>query len=201
MNKEIVKNILKRRSEVVNIYGKMCEDNTNIFRYPKKLTVLILADFDKKLANEVYGEQVGVWLCQIKGITVDIAAGILAYFDVTGKDRAAQFISYAGIDNPSKPHNKNAEEVIMQAVSAFESCGSSLYGRIMEQKYEDYVEEGFGPSDAKMKAVRYIAKVFIAHVFDAMYAYSNNGRLPERYDSEDAVNIEPEVPFRFKAVL
>ena len=47
--------------------------------------------------------EVGRWLRQIKGIGPVLAAGCLAYLDVTGKEYASQFISYAGLNDNNRP--------------------------------------------------------------------------------------------------
>lgn len=47
--------------------------------------------------------EVGRWLMSIKGIGPTLAAGILAYFDVTGIEYATHFMSYAGLNDNNRP--------------------------------------------------------------------------------------------------
>jgi hypothetical protein len=51
----------------------------------------------------VNNDPVGRWLVQIKGIAEILAAGLLAYFDVEGKNYASHFISYAGLNDNNRP--------------------------------------------------------------------------------------------------
>ena len=47
--------------------------------------------------------EVGKWLMSIKGIGPTLAAGLLAYFDVTGIEYATHFMSYAGLNDNNRP--------------------------------------------------------------------------------------------------
>lgn len=47
--------------------------------------------------------EVGRWLLKIKGIGPTLAAGLLAYFDVTGIEYATHFMSYAGLNDNNRP--------------------------------------------------------------------------------------------------
>lgn len=48
-------------------------------------------------------DEVGRWLLQIAGIGPALGAGCLAYFDVTDKQYASSFISYAGLNDNNRP--------------------------------------------------------------------------------------------------
>lgn len=48
-------------------------------------------------------DPVGRWLLATTGIGPVLAAGLLAYFDVEGKQYATQFISYAGLNDNNRP--------------------------------------------------------------------------------------------------
>ena len=48
-------------------------------------------------------DEVGRWLLQIKGIGPVLAAGLLAYFDVEGRQYSNTFISYAGLNDHNRP--------------------------------------------------------------------------------------------------
>ena len=47
--------------------------------------------------------EVGRWLLQIKGIGPVLAAGLMAYFNVKGRQYANTFISYAGLNDNNRP--------------------------------------------------------------------------------------------------
>ena len=47
--------------------------------------------------------EVGRWLLSIKGIGPTLAAGLLAYYDVTGIDYATHFMSYGGLNDNNRP--------------------------------------------------------------------------------------------------
>ena len=51
----------------------------------------------------VKNNEVGNWLMTIKGIGPVIAAGLLAYFDVTNVHYATHFMSYAGLNDNNRP--------------------------------------------------------------------------------------------------
>ena len=48
-------------------------------------------------------DKVGRWLLSINGIGPALAAGCLAYFDVTDRQYASSFISYAGLNDNNRP--------------------------------------------------------------------------------------------------
>lgn len=48
-------------------------------------------------------DPVGRWLLATTGIGPVLAAGLLAYFDIEGKQYATQFISYAGLNDNNRP--------------------------------------------------------------------------------------------------
>jgi hypothetical protein len=47
--------------------------------------------------------EVGRWLLSINGLGPVLAAGLLGYLDIEGKDYATQFISYAGLNDNNRP--------------------------------------------------------------------------------------------------
>lgn len=48
-------------------------------------------------------DEVGRWLLSIYGIGPALGAGCLSYFDVTGRNYASSFISYAGLNDNNRP--------------------------------------------------------------------------------------------------
>ena len=61
-------------------------------------------DYRRLLNLYVSNSEVGRWLLKIKGMTPALAAGLLVYFDVDGKEYATQFISYAGLNSNNRPY-------------------------------------------------------------------------------------------------
>ena len=61
------------------------------------------AGIEKILLSTAQANEVGQWLLQIKGIGPILSAGLLAYFDVEGRNYASQFISYAGLNDNNRP--------------------------------------------------------------------------------------------------
>lgn len=62
----------------------------------------------------------GRWLLQINGIGPVLAAGLLAYFDIEGKQYATQFISYAGLNDNNRPFigNVGATKIVNEVVGS-----------------------------------------------------------------------------------
>lgn len=64
-------------------------------------------------------DPVGQWLLQIQGIGPALAAGCLAYFDVTGRNYASSFISYGGLNDNNRPWlGKERSKKIIEEVLA-----------------------------------------------------------------------------------
>jgi hypothetical protein len=109
ITKTEAKNLLKRRSELFDNFMKLnnnCDQHEglyDIYSCGRKDISGILHKIDSQLLNYVNQSTVGKWLMQIKGMNTHIAASLITYFDVTDKECAAQFISYAGLDG-KKPH-------------------------------------------------------------------------------------------------
>lgn len=94
---------------------------------------------------------IGVWLKAQYGIGPVIAAGIIAYFDVTKTKTAGGFWKYVGWDGESKPrkkgeklsYNPKARVLVWKAGHSFrmgykkESC---FYGQLYAAKKAEYIE-------------------------------------------------------------
>lgn len=66
-------------------------------------------------------DEVGRWLLNIAGIGPALAAGCLAYFDVTGKNYASSFISYAGLNDNNRPWLgvEKSRKIINEVIAEF----------------------------------------------------------------------------------
>lgn len=206
MNKVEVKNLLKRRNELVIIHSSLDNDSDDennskgvneIYKNTRNFINATLLNIDKQLLEYVKESPVGEWLLQIKGTTPDLAAGILVYFDIKNKNCAAQFIKYAGVDNYNNPHNSNVKAIIDRFIYNFKLEPESLYGKLNDSKFIELLKEDpdISLTTAHIRADRYMKKIFISHVFEEMYREEHNGELPNRYKDGDCLIIDPEVPY------
>ena len=199
-----IKELLKERNLLLERYVKSCEksDNVNnsidiniIYKNARNNISVSIYDFDKKLLEYVKESPVGEWLMQIKGMTFDIAAGLLAYFDIENKECSAQFIKYSGSDNCSSPHNIDVRNLIDKLDENFKSQPDSLYYKCKMDKYIKELTEGNTEESSKIKADRYMRKIFVSHLFEEMYREAHNGKPPKRHNDRNCIIIEPEVPY------
>lgn len=201
MNKAEIRNLLNRREELCNVYQKLENDADSyndmklMFNSTCNNIYDTIVEIDSKLKTYVLLTPVGEWLLQIKGITPELAAGLLVHFDVKGKECAAQFIKYAGTDNYNNPHN-NKIRAIMDKVTDSLKANNGLYAKLNEQKFVELFSGNLaiGIHTAHIRADRYMKKVFISHLFEEMYR-EEYGKLPNRHDNTDRLIIEPEVPY------
>lgn len=206
MNRNEIKQLIRRRDSLLDLYNKLDDDSNNVVNSSCTIDLSnnsrnsisnIIYNIDKQLLEYCKASHVGKWLLCIKGITPDTAAGLLAYFDVTGKDCSAQFIKYAGCDNCNNPHNNNLRAIMNKISDNFKSTSESLYGRLNEDKFIELLngEDEITLQTAHLRADRYMRKVFISHLFEEMYREEHDGKLPERYNDSYSIIIEPEVPY------
>lgn len=202
MNRKEIKNLLNRRKSLLDIYVKLEIDSNNdsattsaIYKNSRNNISDTIREIDMHLLEQVKSSVVGEWLLKINGMTPDIAAGLLAYFNIKGKDCAAQFIKYSGSDNYNNPHNSNLREIMENAKNNFKSNPKSLYGKLNRDKLSELLNSNIEYFTAQIRADRYMRKVFISHLFEEMYREEHDGELPDRYYFRDCVIIEPEVPY------
>ena len=206
MDKNEVKTLLKRRDSLLGLCKDLSIDSNDesntvtvngIYRNTHIAMSKAVSDIDKQLLRYCKDSPVGGWLLQIKGITPDIAAGLLAYFDIRNKTCAAQFIRYSGVDNFKDPHNNNVRQLMERLKNNFKSNPESLYGKLNKDKFDELIngDDEISQETAHIRADRYMRKIFISHLFEEMYREEHNGSLPDRYNDNDRVIIEPEVPY------
>ena len=205
MNRYEVKKILKTRKEMQEICEQMKDDVSiaveteslmNI--YDKAISSLedSIEKIDILLLDYCKASAVGVWLLKIKGMTLEIAAGLLAYYDVKNKECAAQFIQYAGVGNISQAHNDEVRKILDKLNNNFQKNQESFYANLRHDKYKELIENGHVDKiKASIKADRYVLKVFVSHLFEEMFREEHNGMLPKRNSDIENVLIEPEVPY------
>ena len=205
-NKAEVKKLLKIREGLLGQYVELdneSKDKNNsseindIYKNTRNIiNNYSLLNIDMQLLQYVQSFPVGEWLLKIKGITPDLAAGLLAYFNIKNKDCAAQFIKYSGVGNCNNPHNECVGKIMKKLKDSFKSEPESLYGRLNEDKFIELLnsEDEIDINTAHIRADRYMGKIFISHLFEEMYREAHNGKLPIRYNTR-AVIIEPEIAY------
>ena len=255
-------------------------------------------DIDKCLGLICQNSEVGRWLMQINGVGPAIAASMLAHFDVTGKQYATQFISYAGLNDNNRPwlgriksenivndvvgDSKKITTEMLEEISARSQWSyeylakngipkngkkwtkdalikavakipynaelkrqlfifgtviekttnpDSLYANLYHQRkaYEKTINESGGyadqaaeilrtknfrsdtdakkayeagmlpPNHIRMRAMRWMNKIFVTHIFEEMYRVEYNKLPPAYYALEHCEGhhdyIGPEVPY------
>ena len=205
LDKTEMKDLLKRRESLLKEYKKLVdgyqnennsEELNNIFRESANDVNYIICKIDDKLFKWVKKSHVGNWLLEIKGVTPDLAAGLLAHFNIKNKDCAAQFISYSGADSYTSHHNTDVKNIMNRLTSNFITNPGSLYGKLYKDKCTELKSSNdMNAITATIRADRYMRKVFISHLFEEMYREYHNGKLPERYNDDNRIIIEPEVPY------
>ena len=203
MNRTEAKNLLKRREELYELLQKIENDNSNnlfpvwLYNISRTNTTNTIINIDKRLSMFVKDSPVGEWLTRIHGITPSLAAGIMAYFNIKDKVCAAQFIKYAGTSSCKNPHSNTVKKLMDQIIYRFKSDPDSLYGRLNDNKFIDLLKEDpdLELETAHIRADRFMLKVFLSHLFEEMYREEHNGKLPDRYNDNTKIIIEPEVPY------
>ena len=74
-----------------------------ILYYVLKNLTILENNIKKALEIVVNSSEVGKWLIQINGIGPILAAGLIANFEVKGREYSSQFISYAGLNDNNRP--------------------------------------------------------------------------------------------------
>ena len=205
MNKNDVRVLLKTRDSILTLKAKfenlIIKENTeieltHIYRQGVSDMNRLICELDKKCLDWCNTYFVGRWLLQINGMTPYLAAGLLAYFDVSGKECAAQFIKYSGVSDICVPHSKNVQEIVFKLKDRFLQSPDSLYNQLREKKYNELLKDfTVDISKIDLRADRYMLKTFLAHLFEEMYREEHNGMPPERHTYDNLKIIEPEVPY------
>ena len=185
-----IKKILKRREKLLEL---VIASNGDISKRNSELLNSMLADIDNEL-SEYVKTPVGEWLLQIKGVTISTAAGLLAYFDIKGKTRAAQFIKYSGADNSGNSYSTAVRKIMNQLSEELKEA-RGLYYKLNDDKFFELLAQKVSVTTAHIRADRYMKKVFISHLFEEMYREEHKGELPERYNDESCIIIPPEVQY------
>lgn len=115
--------------------------------------------------------EVGRWLMQIKGIGPTLAAGLMAYFDVTGINYATHFMSYAGLNDNNRPwlgveaSRKIVEEVLGNSKTITDEHLEELSARTkwkygyLNKACSKFDSEGNLKSRSKSDLIKAISKI------------------------------------------
>lgn len=188
-----IKKLLKRRVRLSELLSDL-NSNTNTDDYDVYHLKGMMISIDNILSDYVNKCPEGKWLMQIKGMTIEYAAGLLAYFDIRGKTRAIQFIKFSGSDNHGDAYNNNIKQIMDKLSKSFRQEPDSLYGKLNDDKFYDLLRQDINITTARIRADRHMRKIFISHLFEEMYL-EEHGKLPERYNDSNCVIIQPEVPY------
>lgn len=131
----------------------------------KKINVVIMEWVLKNLAVVEKGIQdclsilceaseTGRWLLQIKGIGPVLAAGCLAYFDVSNVNYATNWISYAGLNDNNRPFigNVGATKIVNEIVGNAKEITDDMVTMIAvktQWKYSYLAEKAFNQDTGK----------------------------------------------------
>ena len=202
MNKTDAKNLLRRRQELLQTHNRL---NMNIddaetwikedYEDTRNDISVVLQKMDRKLLQYVKKSTVGKWLLQIKGITVDMAAALITHFDVTGKECAAQFLNFAGLNDFNEDHDKEMSLLMRKIRNSFRDTKDGYYINISKEKYTEHIKNNVNPITAKNRADGHMMRLFIAHLFEEMYREEHDGKLPKRHTDFTKAVIPPEVPY------
>lgn len=134
--------------------------------------------------------EVGRWLLSIKGIGCVLAAGILAYLDVTRVQYATQFISYAGLNDNNRPWLGEAKsrKIVDEVMDGKKKIDDDMvvmiaaktqwsYNYLLENAYDD--QKGKWSKDKLIKACAKIPynkklKVHMHKVGESFHWLMNN---------------------------
>lgn len=260
---------------------------------------------EKNISNQLEAicrsQEVGRWLLKICGIGPVLAAGLLAYFDVTKTSYASGFISYAGLNDNNRPwlgkdkskeilddlmkehesdeitdeimyeysaitqwgyntfrdsaynskkktwskteiiktaskipYNKELKSLLWKVGQSFiyqKNRPQSVYGKLLKERldyeiknnengvYADYAAKmldtyNFGketeaykayaqgklpPAHINARAIRWVEKILVSHLFEEMYRVEYDDVPPRYYALEHLEghhrNIDPEIPY------
>ena len=260
---------------------------------------------EKNISNQLEAicksQEVGRWLLKICGIGPVLAAGLLAYFDVTKTSYASGFISYAGLNDNNRPwlgkdkskeiledlmkehesdeitdeimyeysaitqwgyntfrdsaynskkktwskteiiktaskipYNKELKSLLWKVGQSFiyqKNRPQSVYGKLLKERldyeiknnengvYADYAAKmldtyNFGketeaykayaqgklpPAHINARAIRWVEKILVSHLFEEMYRVEYNAIPPRYYALEHLQGhhdeIQPEIPY------
>lgn len=174
---QVQKNRIMLQSQIRAIRQK--SDNLGTVAYADilewELKARMIEEDGLKKALKTYCEisEVGKWLLSIKGIGPVLAAGIMAYFDVTGIEYATHFMSYAGLNDNNRP----------------------WLGR---EKTEKIINEVLGSSktitDDDLVEIANRTQWNITYLNNACSKYDENGKLKSR-SKADLINAASKIPY------
>lgn len=118
----------------VSSTGENSDVNTLILSWNLKQIAAIEKGINKCLTAICESDEVGNWLLGITGIGGVLAAGCLAYFDVTHVNYASNFISYAGLNDNNRPWlgRELSKKIVNDCIEQFSEDGTTLTTEVVE---------------------------------------------------------------------
>ena len=128
--------------------------NIVILEWVFKNFVIIEKGIEECLSVIVNASEIGRWLLQIKGIGPVLAAGCLAYFDVSNVNYATNWISYAGLNDNNRPFIGaiGASKIVNEVVGNSKTITDDMVVQIAAKtqwKYSYLLEHAFNENTGK----------------------------------------------------
>lgn len=125
-----------------------------ILYYVLKNLTILENNIKKALEIVVNSSEVGKWLIQINGIGPILAAGLIANFEVKGREYSSQFISYAGLNDNNRPWlgKEKATKIVNDIVGNSKEITDDMVIAISNKtqwKYSYLVANAFDESKGK----------------------------------------------------
>ena len=140
------------REQIRSIEGSDKDEKSKKGKSSKKAHIMILDYCLKsmmiienaiKKALDIISDnsEVGRWLKQITGIGPVLAAGLIAYFDVTKSSYATGFISYAGFNDNNRPFigKVGAEQIVNEVIGNNKTITDEMVAVIAERTQWKYM--------------------------------------------------------------
>ena len=132
------------------------EANVTILKWILANVAIIEKGITESLELICESNTVGRWLLDINGIGPILAAGLLGYLDVEGKDYATQFISYAGLNDNNRPWlgAEKSRAIVNEIVGSAKTVTDDMVAEIAvktQWPYSFLVKKAYTEKDGKGK--------------------------------------------------
>lgn len=146
--------------------GENKQASLTILKWIVKHMAAMEAGIKKCLEIICQSSEVGRWLMNTKGIGPVLAAGLLAYFDVDGREYASQFISYAGLNDNNRPWlgREKSKKIIDEVVGDAKDITDDMVIEIAKRSqwtYSYLLEKAYDQEKKKWKKEKLTAAIAI----------------------------------------
>lgn len=153
------------REQIRSIEKENNNINTEVLDFILTNVIILEKNISNSLELFCKATEEGRWLLSITGIGPVLAAGLLGYLDVTDKQYASQFISYAGLNDNNRPWlgNAKSEAIIKEVIGDSKKITDDMVMEIANRtkwSYNYLLEKAYnGKSWSKQKLVAACAKI------------------------------------------